>query len=304
LVKTKAINPSIIADLSVYSCILPILIFLILRFNWREKLKWFCFLLIITNFSADLLSGYLSKIPIASGVVMTSSADTILKKTITLQVKDGQLHEEEYILSDSFAGIITDIQVIHDKSPKTIQANIQGNNQPIIAGSSFKAYSTLYISNISYLISLIFTFLIFYLIFRDTPPWNKLALIALIGTIAIWLFRNIMLNKLHSFGGFFNGGTTILIILFAIAFFYYQLNKPDIPFIYSSSSFWIVTGILLYKAGTFFLFLYVNTLDQDEKMNFFLINSGFYDIQNILFAIAFSIRRKENKKTLKLRSLQ
>lgn len=301
LAKTNTINPSTIADLSVYSCIIPILIFLILKFNWKEKLKWFCFLLLLVNFLTDLASGFYSKKPSASGTVLNASPISETH-SVTIKLDKGNVHEGEFIQSQNFAGIITKIYLPGSREPQIEKIDIHGNNAAINAAAPFRVFSTLKITNISMLVNIILTFFIFYLIFKGINLWERFSLVALATAIAVWVVRNIILNQLHSFDGFFNGGSTILIILFALAFFYFQLNKPDIPFIYSSPTFWIVTAILLYKAGTFFLFLYANTLDQSEKVNFFLINSAFYDLQNFLFAIAFFIPGvKKNKHSSKSR---
>jgi hypothetical protein len=115
--------------------------------------------------------------------------------------------------------------------------------------------------------------------------------------ILIWIFRNILLDKLHVYGELYNGGATLMILIFSLVYFYKQLDNHENLFIYSTSPFWIVIAVLLYKAGTFFLFLYTNSLSQNEKMNFYLLNSVFYLIQNLLLAFSFLIPRKSyNKK--------
>jgi hypothetical protein len=94
------------------------------------------------------------------------------------------------------------------------------------------------------------------------------------------------------YGELYNGGATLLIIVFSLVYFYKQLNNPENLFVYSTPPFWIVVAVLLYKAGTFFLFLYTNSLSQNEKENFYLFNSVFYLLQNVLLAISFMIPGK------------
>jgi hypothetical protein len=251
--------------------------------------------LILSNFSFDLISEFLIKKPVASGLIYDFSSDGDRHKAI-LEVVDGKVHEGEFIRSNKFVGSITKIDRQVNLSPDKISVEIEGNAEFLAPKSIFKVYSNLRAVNILLLVELTFIFSIFYFILRSIKPWKILTIAALGFSIVLWVYRNIFLDKIHSYGGFYNGFTTILIILFALTFFYYQLKRPENPFIYSSPTFWIVSAILLYKAGTFFLFLYTNTLDQKEKANFYTINSGFYILQNLLFAIAFITHDKMSVK--------
>jgi hypothetical protein len=179
-------------------------------------------------------------------------------------------------------------------------AEIETSASQVNSPTDFEVFSTLNIVNISLLVELILTFLMFFLILTPTRKWlGKLALIVLFILALIWIYRNLILDNLYTSSALYNGGSTIIIILFALTFFYYQLNRPDNLFIYAAPSFWIVSAILIFKAGTFFLFLYGNTLDQAEKANFYAINSVFYVVENILFAVAFILKGKNSLTTSK-----
>lgn len=85
----------------------------------------------------------------------------------------------------------------------------------------------------------------------------------------------------------------ILVIIWSIIYFYEQLIKPTNStqlFLYSSPSFWIVTAYLLYFAGTFFLFIYIQQKVLKPGTEFFfqfnLINGVFRLIKNILLTAA------------------
>lgn len=177
------------------------------------------------------------------------------------------------------------------KGQATIEVETASQN---ISPAHFEAFSTLNILNISLLAELILTFLIFYLNFKHQSKWwSRITLIAIFLASLIWIARNIFVGNLYTYSSVYNGSITILIIFFALVFFYQQLKRPDNPFVYASPVFWIISAILIYKAGTFFLFLYGNTLEQSEKENFFIINSFFYIVENVLFAVAFLIRSKK-----------
>jgi hypothetical protein len=252
--------------------------------------------LVITNFSFDRLSYSLSKLPVSSGTVISlSSSSQTTNPTVLLDIKKGNVYEGEFISTAEWSGIVAKVSRANNSSKDEVWAEVETSAANIKSGSNFKAFSTLNIVNISLLVELILTFLIFYLILAPTRKWlGQLALAALIISVLIWIYRNIILDNLYIYSGFYNGGTTIVIILFALTFFYYELNRPDNLFIYAAPAFWIVSAILIFKAGTFFLFLYGNTLDQSEKINFYTINSIFYVVENLLFAIAFYLKGKDS----------
>jgi hypothetical protein len=244
---------------------------------------------VLFNFSFDQISAYLSNKPVASGSILKFADKT--NRSALLLVTNGNIHEGQLIHSGKLTGIISRVYTQNFKSPKEIWVDINGVKESD-ATSSFKVFSTLRIANIALIVELILIFLLFYFVFKAVSPWNKLAITALLLSSIWWLFRNILFQKIHSYGAVFIGGTTILIMVFSLAFYYYHLSNPKTLFVYFSPSFWMVSAILLYKAGTFFLFLYVNTLNQTEKANFYIINSGFYFFENILFSVPFLIKEK------------
>jgi hypothetical protein len=284
--KTKTIDPILIAEIAAYSCFLPILVFLFLRYNWRERLKWVCLFLVISNFSFDQLSAYLSSKPVATGIIKNDSTE--LRQNFILNIHSGKIYKGQYVSAGKFSGIIT--HVFKDSSFQKARIKIDTKNKLINSPSPFRSFSTIRIVNIAALVEVILTFFLFHLIFKSILPWNKVTLIAMGLTITWWIINNIVLGNIHSHDSYINGTTTILVILFSLVFFYHQLNTVENRFIYLSPSFWIIFAILLYKAGTFFLLLYANTLDQDEKASFYVINSGFYFLQNMFFAIVFLVR--------------
>lgn len=65
-------------------------------------------------------------------------------------------------------------------------------------------------------------------------------------------------------------------------------------FIYQDSSFWIVTGLMVYLSGTLFLFVLASQLDNEARNNFWKINLFANITKNILFAIAFSTKKSKS----------
>ncbi|MDH7463932.1 hypothetical protein QEG73_21700 [Chitinophagaceae bacterium 26-R-25] len=83
----------------------------------------------------------------------------------------------------------------------------------------------------------------------------------------------------------------ILIISLCICYFFEQLNQMNNEFIYSKAEFWAVAGIMLYLAGTFFLFVQAGQLSHNTQRTFWVINLGCNVLKNIMFAVAFSINK-------------
>lgn len=95
----------------------------------------------------------------------------------------------------------------------------------------------------------------------------------------------------------------IIIIVWSIIFYYEQLTKPadgNQLFLYSSTSFWIVTAYLIYFAGNFFLFIYSQHKDIEKDLEFAtqysLINGVFVLIKNILLSVAMFVKAADNSK--------
>lgn len=90
----------------------------------------------------------------------------------------------------------------------------------------------------------------------------------------------------------------ILILCFCIYYFFEQLNQMNNEFIYAKAEFWAVAGIMLYLAGTFFLFVQAGELSPNGRRTFWVINLGCNVLKNIMFAVAFSIK-KNNYQTIR-----
>lgn len=116
-------------------------------------------------------------------------------------------------------------------------------------------------------------------------------------TIAI-NFRIIFMHT--SFDSYTPAFVSLALILYCVLFFNRQLNNPQIIFIYKTSWFWIVTGLLLYNAGNFLVFLFTNYLMYRNKELVRLLwhLRDYFDVtKNVLITIGFIyINGKEWKK--------
>ncbi len=95
----------------------------------------------------------------------------------------------------------------------------------------------------------------------------------------------------------------IFIMSMCLVYFFEQIRTPNSLFIYSTSEFWIVTSILVYLAGTFFIFIYSSNLTKEEFFEYWSINYVFNTIKNILFGLALFIEGRKHKQRVNKDSL-
>ena len=88
---------------------------------------------------------------------------------------------------------------------------------------------------------------------------------------------------------------SILIISYCIYFFFEQINIPRVTFIYSSHQFWIISGILIYLASTFFLFMQADSLSKEVRRGFWIIAILSQIIRNLFFLIALLTQNHKDK---------
>jgi hypothetical protein len=104
------------------------------------------------------------------------------------------------------------------------------------------------------------------------------------------------LNNYDSYTASF---VNVAILLYCILFFNAQLNNPQITFIYKTTWFWIMTGLLLFFAGSFLIFLFTNYLMyRDVQLVVYLWTlRDFLDIiKNLLIATGLLFIKNEQWK--------
>ena len=94
------------------------------------------------------------------------------------------------------------------------------------------------------------------------------------------------------------GVETILILLFSFYYLYEQMNDTVSLFIYSKYQFWIIIGIMIYLAGSFFIFILGNVIATDLLIQYWFVTNVFYAIMIILFAISFFVFDKSSKPSI------
>jgi hypothetical protein len=89
------------------------------------------------------------------------------------------------------------------------------------------------------------------------------------------------------------GIETIIILIFSFYSFYEMLNDPTITFINNDYRFWIIIGMVVYLAGTFFIYIYANTVTTKELLKFLFLTYIFYIIKDIFFAVGIVVHSQK-----------
>jgi hypothetical protein len=133
---------------------------------------------------------------------------------------------------------------------------------------------------------------------------KKLKIIPIIGSLIFYSMAiiNTITKKSETFDSLSASVEGILIIIYSILFLYGEINDPSIIFVYQTKKFWIVLAFFLYFSSTLFLFIYAATFTNQEHKNYWYINTIFNITKNILFCIAFTMR-KSKKSELPLDNL-
>lgn len=85
------------------------------------------------------------------------------------------------------------------------------------------------------------------------------------------------------------GIETILIFAFIFYFFFEFSQKLSTNYIYNHYCFWISVGVLIYLGGSFFFYILINHLTDDQVSTFGNMTYVAEIIKNILFATALFI---------------
>jgi hypothetical protein len=161
-----------------------------------------------------------------------------------------------------------------------------------------------YIPNLGmYFASYVLSFYLFSVVFLKLLPTLRARWII---RAAMVLFALFVLARLRytlmpgHFDSYTPAGLSLAMMIYSVVFFNEQLNLPQITFIYKTPWFWVVTGLLLYYAGSFLILLTTSYLMLRDN-NFI---RGLWDlldvltvIRNLLIALGFVWYKNTSWKT-------
>jgi hypothetical protein len=136
---------------------------------------------------------------------------------------------------------------------------------------------------------LLFSYILFALI--QNKVIRKL-IIAFSLLFVLFCVFNIIDKPVKKFDSFQASIESILILAYCVIYFYEQINQPQVIFLYSTYTFWILVAILIYLAGTFFLYVFATNLPDNLRYEYWVINLICNILKNLLFAVAIIMQAK------------
>ena len=94
------------------------------------------------------------------------------------------------------------------------------------------------------------------------------------------------------------GIEAIIVLVFSFYYLYEQMRDTTNMFIYNTFQFWIVLGMVLYLAGSFFIYIFSNNLSGDDVKKYWVITNFFSILRSIFFTIAIIQHAKPTKNRL------
>lgn len=94
------------------------------------------------------------------------------------------------------------------------------------------------------------------------------------------------------------GVETIIVLAFSFYFLYERTNDTTTLFIYNTYQFWVVLGMVLYLAGSFFIYIFANFLSPAEVFKYWVITNVFSILRSCFFTLAIIYHAKPTKNKL------
>jgi hypothetical protein len=135
---------------------------------------------------------------------------------------------------------------------------------------------------------------------------SRLKYVPIVGSVVFFtlVVANFLQGRTSNFDSLSASVEAILIIIYSIMFLYAQIKDPSVLFVYNTKKFWVVSAFFIYFSSTLFLFLYAATFTPKEHKSYWYINNIFDIIKNILFCIAFAMKKSDKSKNPVLESYE
>lgn len=140
-------------------------------------------------------------------------------------------------------------------------------------------------------------FTLFSLFFFLSLKGKKFKYIPVIGALIFYAITFPNFAK-SGFGLISAAVASVLLIPYCILLLYEQIKDPSVLFVYNDKKFWVIIAFLLYFAATLFLDVNYTSLSREQQSNYWFINNFFEILKNILFCIAFIMKKKPKESYL------
>jgi hypothetical protein len=140
----------------------------------------------------------------------------------------------------------------------------------------------------------LFSWFFYLIIFNAKIKRLILPVVILFCIFSISLY--IFLAESTSFSSIIAGVENVLIIAMCIYYFFDQLKESNTLLIYSSINFWIIISFLIYLSGTFFLYIYSDSMLSNPvfRKQYYIINFSFNILKNVLLGVAMLMKPNKN----------
>jgi len=91
------------------------------------------------------------------------------------------------------------------------------------------------------------------------------------------------------------GIETIIVLIFSFYFLYEKMNDPSTLFIYNTFPFWIVLGMVIYLSGSFFIYIFADSISKQEVHKYWFVTNILSVLKNIFFSIGLMVNSKPPK---------
>lgn len=92
------------------------------------------------------------------------------------------------------------------------------------------------------------------------------------------------------------GVETIIIIIISFYYLYEKTNDTATLYIYSTFPFWIVIGMVIYLSGSFFIYIFAESLSIADLHKYWFVTNILSILKNIFFTIGIIVNSKPPKK--------
>ena len=125
---------------------------------------------------------------------------------------------------------------------------------------------------------------------------KRIAIFAAVFFILQSIFISFVLSGFHLIDSIQIGVETIIVLIFSFYYLYERMNDTTTLYVYSTFSFWIVIGMVLYLAGSFFIYIFADSLPQAEVEKYWFVTNILSILKNIFFTIGIIVNSKPTKK--------
>ena len=176
-----------------------------------------------------------------------------------------------YLLFDLFANIILLYFIPENRNHKYVYPIFTLIETVLFAGFYFLTFKRSRFKNAAFILSVFVTvsFIIYYII------------------------RYLILPKPPRIDSVPIGIETVLMIVFLLMYLYEQINDTTTLFVYYKHSFWVAIGIIIFLAGSLFIFAFASQLPLKELQKYWVFTNIFCIVRNCFFTIAIYILARQ-----------